>query len=141
MTKRMKSIGTAWFKGCTAELDAGAIRQEVERFARLLSARGVGGVRVWCSYNPDLPDDSPLQSPDRIVPPAGVLAFLDEAVRNGVWTYGDVWNRASVEALDGSFTFFLGNDKDLTLTTDDYYLLDETRSAWLEAGYEVSQLT
>ena len=137
----MKSIGTAWFKGRTAELDAAAIRREVERFARLLSATGVTGVRVWCSYNPDLPDDSPLQSPERIVPPEAVTAFFDEAVRNGVWKYGDVWNRAGVDALDGSFTFFLGNDKDLTLETDDHRLLEETRSAWLEAGYEVSQRT
>jgi hypothetical protein len=137
----MKSIGTAWFKGRTAEPDAAAIRREVERFARLLSATGVGDVRVWCSYNPDLPDDSPLQSPERIVPPEGVTAFFDEAVRNGVWTYGDVWNRAGVDALDGLFTFFLGNDKDLTLETADKRLLDGTRSAWLEADYEVSEQT
>jgi hypothetical protein len=97
-TNRMKSIGTAWFKGCTSELDAAAIRREVERFARLLSVTGLKDVRVWCSYNPDLPDDSPLQSPERIVPPEGVTAFFDEAVRNGVWTYGDVWNRAGVDA-------------------------------------------
>src|SRR2546421_9156888 len=106
---RMKSIGTAWFKGRTVELDAAAIRREVERFARLLSATGVESVRVWCSYNPDLPDDSPLQSPQRIVSPEAVTAFFDEAVRNGVWKYGDMWNRAGVDALDGSFTFFLGN--------------------------------
>jgi hypothetical protein len=42
----MKSLGTAWFEGHTAELDAAAIRQEVERFAHLLSAMGVGDVRV-----------------------------------------------------------------------------------------------
>lgn len=137
----MKSIGTAWFKGRTAELDPAAIRLEVERFARLLSATGVRGVRVWCSYNPDLPDDSPLQSPERIVPPEAVTAFFEAAVRNGVWKYGDVWNRAGVDALDGSFTFFLGNDKDLTLETDDHRLLNETRSAWLEAEYEVSERT
>jgi hypothetical protein len=137
----MKSIGTAWFKGRTAELNATAIRQEVERFAHLLSANGVGSVRVWCSYNPDLPDDSPLQSPERIVSPEEVTAFFDEAVSNGVWTYGDVWNRAGIDALDGSFTFFLGNDKDLTLETDDKRLLDGTRSAWLKAGYEVSERT
>jgi hypothetical protein len=137
----MKSIATAWFKGSRAELDAAAIRREVERFARLLSATGVDDVRVWCSYNPDLPDDRPLQSPERVVSPEGVMAFFDEAVRNGVWRYGDVWNRAGVDALDGSFTFFLGNDKDLTLQTDDGRLLDETRSAWLEAGYEVSERT
>jgi hypothetical protein len=135
----MKSIGTAWFKGRTSELDAAAIRREVERFARLLSAAGVGSVRVWCSYNPDLPDDSPLQSPERIVPPEGITAFFDEAVRNGVWKYGDVWNRAGVDALDGSFIFFLGNDKNLMLETDDACLLDESRSAWLEAGYEISE--
>jgi hypothetical protein len=134
----MKSIGTAWFKGRTAELDAAAIRREVERFARLLSATGVGRMRVWCSYNPDLPDDSPLQSPERIVPPEAVTAFFDEAVRNGVWKYGDIWNRGGVDALDGSFTLFLGNDKDIRLETDDQRLLDEMRSAWLEAGYEVS---
>jgi hypothetical protein len=111
----MKSIGTAWFVGRTAELDAAAIRREVERFARLLCATGVGGVRVWCSYNPDLPDDSPLQSPERILPPQEILGFFDEAQRNGVWKYGDVWNRACIEALDGAFTFFLGDDNDLTL--------------------------
>jgi hypothetical protein len=137
----MKSVGTAWFKGRTAELDAEAIRREVDRFARLLAATGVRGVRVWCSYNPDLPDDSPLQSPERIVTPDAVTAFFDEAVRNGVWMYGDVWNRGGVDALDGSFTFFLGNDKDLTLETDAKSLLDGTRSAWLEAGYEVSERT
>lgn len=131
----MKSIGTAWFKGRTAELDAAAIRREVDRFARILSAKGVGGVRVWCSYNPDLPDDSPLQSPERIVLPEAVTAFFDEAVHNGVWKYGDVWNRAAVE--DKSFTFFLGNDKDITLESDDSLLLDEMRSTWLESGYEV----
>src|SRR5436305_3402866 len=113
----MRLIGTAWFKGRTAELDAAAIRREVARFARLLFATGVESVRVWCSYNPDLPADSPLQSPVRIVPPEEVTAFFDEQVRNGVWKYGDVWNRAAVEALDGSFDFFLGNDKDLTLKT------------------------
>src|SRR4051812_35431505 len=86
---RMKSIGTAWFNGRTAELDAAAIRREVERFARLLSATGVKSVRVWCSYNPDLPDDSPLQMPQRSVPPEAVTDFFDEAVRNNVWTYGD----------------------------------------------------
>jgi hypothetical protein len=137
----MKSIGTAWSRGHTAKLDAAAIRQEVEGFADLLSATGVGSVRVWCSYNPDLPDDSPLQSPERIVPPGAVTAFFDEAVRNGVWMYGDVWNRAGVDALDGSFTFLLGNDKDLTLETDDHRLLDGTRLAWVEAGYEVSERT
>ena len=135
---QMKSIGTAWYKGRAAELDAVAIRCEIERFARLLSASGVESVRVWCSYNPDLPDDSPLQSPQRIVPPKEATAFFDEAVRNGVWKYGDVWNRAGVDALDGSFTYFLGNDKNITLETDDRHLLDETRSAWLEARYEVS---
>ncbi len=98
-------------------------------------------MRVWCSYNPDLPDDSPLQSPERIVPPEGIIAFFDEAVQNGVWTYGDVWNRAAVEALDGTFDFFLGNDKDLTLKTDDDRLLNEMRSAWLEAGYEVIDIS
>ena len=134
----MKSIGTAWFRGRTAELDSAAIRREVERFARLLCAADVECVRVWCSYNPDLPDDSPLQSPQSIVPPEAVTAFFDEALRNGVWKYGDVWNRAGVDALDGSFTFFLGNDKDITLETDDQRLLDETRLAWYEAGYEVS---
>jgi len=134
----MKSIGTAWVKGRTAELDAVAIRREVERFARLLAATRVGGVRVWCSYNPDLPDDSPLQSPERIVPPEGITAFFDAAVRSGVWTYGDVWDRAGV---DGSFTFFLGNDNDLTPKTDDRRLLDQTRLAWLEAGYEISERT
>jgi hypothetical protein len=137
----MKSIGTAWFKGRTAELDAMAIRREVERFARLLAAVGVEGVRVWCSYNPDLPDDSPLQSPERIGPPEGITTFFDEEARNGIWTYGDVWNRAGVDVLDGSFSFFLGNDKDLTLETDDSRFLDEMRSAWLAAGYEIGERT
>jgi hypothetical protein len=140
-TNRMKSIGTGWFKGRTAELDAAAIRRELDRFAGLLSARRLGEVRVWCSYNPELPDDSPLQSPEGIVQPWAVMGFFDEAQQNGVWSYGDVWNRAAVEALDGSFTFFLGNDKDITLETDDHGLLDETRLAWLEAGYEVSERT
>jgi hypothetical protein len=134
----MKSIGTARFKDRQAELDEAAIRCEVERFARLLSALGVDKVRVWCSYNPDLPDDSPLQSPDRVVPPEAITTFFDEAVRNGVWTYGDVWNRAGVDAVDGSFTFFLGNDKDITLETNQPRLLDETRLAWIEAGYEIT---
>jgi hypothetical protein len=133
----MKSIGTAWLKGRTAELDAASIRREVERFVRLLAVTGAGSVRVWCSYNPNLPDDSPLQSPERTVPPDAVMAFFDGAVRNGVWTYGDVWNRAGVDALDGSFALFLGNDKDVTLETNDHRLFNETRTAWLEAGYEV----
>jgi hypothetical protein len=137
----MKSIGTAWFKGRTTTLNAAAIRQEVERLARLLSAREVEAVRVWCSYNPDLPDHSPLQSPERVVLPKEVTAFFDEAARNGVWMYGDVWNRAGVDALDGTFTIFLGNDKDFTLETDDSSLLDETRSAWFEAGYEINERT
>lgn len=114
----MKAIGTAWFKGRTVELDAATIRREIERFARLLSATGFASARVWCSYNPDLPDDSPLQSPQRIVPPEEITTFFDEAVRNSVWKYSDVWNRAGVDALDGSFTFFLGNDKDITLETN-----------------------
>ncbi len=137
----MRSIGTAWFNSRTAELDAAAIRREVERFARLLAATGTEKVRVWCSYNPDLPDDSPLQSPNQTVSPGAVTAFFDEAVCDGVWKYGDAWNRAAVEALDGSFTFFLGNDKDLTLETDDERLLDQVRSGWLEAGYEVVERT
>jgi hypothetical protein len=137
----MNSIGTAWFKGRTAELDAAGIGREVERSARLLAATGVEGVRVWCSYNPDLPDDNPLQCPERIVPPEEITPFFEEAVRNGTWTYGDTWCRAGIDALDGSFTFFLRNDKDLTLQTDDHRLLDETRSAWLGAGYEVSERT
>lgn len=134
----MKAIGTAWFKGRTMELNSAAIRREIERFARLLSATGFVNARVWCSYNPDLPDDSPLQLPQRIVPPEEITAFFDEAVRNGVWKYGDVWNRAGVDAPDGSFTYFLGNDKDITLETNDQRLLDKTRSTWLEAGYEVT---
>ena len=135
----MKFIGTAWFKGRTAGLDGTAIRREVERFAHLLSAVGVAAVRVWCSYNPDLPDDSPWQSPERVVSPNEVTAFFDEAVRNRVWAYGDVWNRAGIDAPDGSFMFFLGNDKDLTLEANDSRLLDGMRSAWLDAGYEVSE--
>lgn len=133
----MKAIGTAWLKGRSSALDAATIRREVERFARLLSATKVSRVRVWCSYSPDLPDNSPLQSPDRIVSPEEVIAFFDEAMRTSVWEYGDGWNRAGVDALDGSFTFFLGNDKDITLETDNHYLLDETRSAWVNAGYEI----
>lgn len=135
---RMKSIATAWLKGRTTELDAAAIRKEVERIGCLLSAMGIGRVRVWCSYNPDLPDDSPLQSPERIVTTEAVTTFFDQAVRNGVWKYGDSWNRAAIVALDGSFTFFMGNDKDITLETDDERLLQETRSAWRDAGYEVA---
>lgn len=133
----MKGITTAFFAGRTAELDAAAIRGEVQRFAGLLRSAGVNAVRVWCSYNPDLPDDSPLQSPQRDVPPDAVVPFFDEAVRNGVWTYGDVWNRAGIDAPDGSFKFFLGNDKDLSFGTDDPRLLDAVRSAWRAAGYEV----
>jgi hypothetical protein len=98
-------------------------------------------VQVWCSYNPELPDDSPLQSPQRIVPPEAVMDFFDEAVVNGVWEYGDTFNRAGIDALDWLFTFFLGNDKDITLKTDDHRLLDETRLAWLEAGYEIWERT
>lgn len=135
----MRFIGTTRFQGQVAELDTATIRREVERFACLLSAAGVGAVRVWCSYNPDLPDDSPFQSPERVVPPDAVTAFFETAVRDGVWTYGDVWNRAGIDALDGSFTLFLGNDKDLTLETDDERLLYAMRSAWLEAGYEVHE--
>lgn len=135
----MKCLYTAFFKGFSAELDAAAIRREVDRFAGLLVTAGVDAVRVWCSHNPYLPADSPLQSPDRIVEPAAVTPFFDEAVRNEVWTYGDVFNRAMIEALDGSFSFFLGNDKDLTLKTNEPHLLDATRSAWLAAGYEVDE--
>lgn len=116
-----------------------AIRTEVIRFSGLLSALGVPAVRVWCSYNPDLPDDSALQSPDRIVPPDAAPAFFDAAVRDGVWTYGDNWNRAAIEALDGLFVLFLGNDKDVRLETGDRSLLDPMRSAWQSEGYYVRQ--
>lgn len=133
----MKGISTGYLKGRSAELDPAAIRREVERFAGLLRAVGVGAVRVWCSYNPDLPDDSPLQSPERVVAPGEVVPFFDEAVRNGMSAYGDNWNRAGVDALDGTFLFFLGNDKDVSLGTNNPRLLDETRAAWVAAGYEV----
>jgi hypothetical protein len=103
----------------------------------LLTTHGMPVVRVWCSYNPDIPDESPLQSPSRVVAPDAVVSFFDEAVQNGVWTYGDSWNRAGVDALDGSFKFFLGNDKDLRLGSNNARLVDEIRSAWDAAGYEV----
>jgi hypothetical protein len=61
----MRGISTGFFKGSAAELDAASIRGEVEHFARLLRTLGVRAVRVWCSYNPDLPDESPLQNPER----------------------------------------------------------------------------
>src|SRR5437879_473860 len=102
----MRGISGSFFKGRAAGLDASSIRREVERFAGLLRTVGVPAVRVWCSYNPDLPDESPLQSPERVVAPDAVVPFFDEAMQNGVWAYGDIWNRAGVDALDGSFTFF-----------------------------------
>ncbi len=135
----MRGISTAFFKGDTAELSAEAIRREVASFAGLLGTIGTGTVRVWCSYNPDLPYDSPLQSPDRVVPADAIVPFFDDAVRNGVWNYGDVWNRACIEALDGSFAFFLGNDKDLRLGTSNAQLLEDVHSAWDKAGYNVIQ--
>ncbi len=133
----MRGISTAFLEGSAAQLDSAAIRREIERFAGLIRAVGVQAVRVWCSYNPDLPDESPLQSPERVLAPDEVVSFFDEAIKNGVWTYGDTWNRAGIDALDGSFEFFLGNDKDLRLGTNDARLLDEVRSAWDAAGYEV----
>ncbi len=133
----MRGISTGFIKGRAAALDGASIRREVERFADLLTTLGVPAVRVWCSYNPDLPDDSPLQNPERVLAPSAIVPFFDEAVHNGVWTYGDIWNRAAVEALDGSFTFFLGNDKDLRLGSHNPRLLDEIRSSWDAAGYEV----
>ena len=135
----MKGISTGYFKGRAKELDAVSIRREVERFAGMLKTAGVPAVRVWCSYNPDLPDESPLQSPERVVAPDAVVPFFDEAMQNRVWTYGDIWNRAGIDALDGSFTFFLGNDKDVRLGTGDARLLNELRLAWDGAGYEVSE--
>jgi hypothetical protein len=97
----------------------------------------VPAARAWCSWNPDRPDDSPLQSPQETVVPAGVPAFLDTAVRNGVWAYDDAWNRAGVDALDGAFGFLLRNDKDIGLDTTDRRLLDATRAGWVRAGFEV----
>ena len=63
--------------------------------------------------------------------------ILDAAVKNGVWTYGDVWNRSGIDALDDSFKFFLGNDKNINLETENHRLLEATRSAWTRAGYEI----
>jgi hypothetical protein len=132
----LKGISTA-IRGRTASLDATSIRNEVHRFAQALRSHGVEAVRVWCSYNPDLPDDSPLQSPEEQVAPASIVPFFDQAVQNGVWSYGDIWNRAGIDSLDGSFSFFLGNDKDIRLGSSDALLLDEVRSAWTTAGYKV----
>jgi len=65
------------------------------------------------------------------------MAFLDTAVANKVWTYGDTWNRAGIEALDGSLRFFLGNDKNIDLESEDHRLLHAVRSRWMGAGYEI----
>jgi len=133
----MPIIATAGLDDCSTEHNGATIRLEVVRFIELLSAEGVQTVRVWCSWNPDLPDDIPLQSPEEIISPGLVPTFLDAAVKNGVWTYGDVGNRAGIDALDGSFKFFLGNDKNINLETENHRLLEATRSAWINAGYEI----
>ena len=133
----MSIISTSRCKDSIALHDEETIRREVVRIAELLSASGVEFVRVWCSWNPDLPEDSPLQSPEEIIPPSDIPTFLDTCVKNGVWNYGDAWNRAGIDAIDGSFKFFLGNDRDIRLETENPHLLDSTRSAWICAGYEV----
>ena len=135
----MPIIATGRFEDCVTELTAEIIRVEVVRFAELLHRTGVQSVTVWCSFNPDLPEDSMLQAPERTVPPHQILDFLDIAVRHGVWAYGDNFSRAGVDALDGSFRFLLGNDKDIQLNTQNLGLLDATRSAWIGAGYEVHE--
>jgi len=135
----MRIISTGRLEDCLTELTADAIRAEVHRFARLLCTAGARAVKVWCSWNPDLPHDSPLQSPKAIIPPDLVLDFFETAVRNRVWAYGDVWNRAGIDAVDGSFRLFLGNDKDISLDSEIQDLLDATRSAWVSAGYEVHE--
>jgi hypothetical protein len=133
----MPIISTTRREDCVTEHTAETIRAVVARFAEQLSAAGVEFVRVWCSWNPDLPDDSPLQSPQETIPPCLVTTFLDAAVKNRVWTYADVWNRAGIDALDGSFKLLLGNDRDINLETQNHQLLDVTRSEWVRAGYEV----
>jgi hypothetical protein len=135
--KLMTGISTTRLENCTTEHTAEEIRRETARFADLLTAVGVPQVRVWCSWNPDLPDDSPLQSPDEIIPPHRLLDFLDTAVKNGVWKYGDNWNRAGVEGIDGTFKILFTNDKTIVLETEDRRLLDATRANWIHAGYEV----
>lgn len=133
----MPTISTTRLDDCVAEHNAETIRATVVRFGELLSTAGVQSVKASCSWNPDLPDDSPLQSPEETISPHLIAAFLDTAVKNGVWMYGDNWNRAGVDALDGSFRFLLGNDKDMNLATEDLRLLEAVRSDWVRAGYEV----
>jgi hypothetical protein len=133
----MPIITTTRRADCVTEHDGDTIRAEIIRFVELLRTAGVPLVRIWCSWNPDLPDDSPLQSPEETIPPHRVTTFLDTAVRNNVWTYGDAWNRAGIEALDGSFKLLLGNDKNIDLESEDHRLLDTVRSQWVRAGYEV----
>jgi hypothetical protein len=134
----MEEIATGWRKGWTTEFDAETIKQEIERFARLLSAYGIATVRVWCSHNTELDDDDPFQSPQRTLSPREIISFFDEAAANGSWEYGDTFNRAGIDAVDETFTFFLGNDKDIRLKSRDLRLLEEMRSAWVAAGFEVS---
>ena len=135
----MFKISIGRFAESGMELTAEAIHAEVVRFAGLLSSRGIQSVRVWCSWNPDLPEDSPLQSPNEILPPRMALDFFNAAVQNGVWAYGDSWNRAGIDAIDGSFTFFLGNDKDIRVETTNQDLLDAVRSAWSSTGYKIHE--
>jgi hypothetical protein len=116
---------------------AATFRREADGFTAFLSSLCIPAVRVWCGWNPGLPDNSPHQSPEATLPPSQVLEFLDAAVRNGSWNYADNFNRAAIEGPDGSFTFFFGNDRDLSLETDDSRLLDSTRRAWTTAGYEI----
>ncbi len=134
----MEEIVTGWRKGWATEFDAETIKQEIERFAQLLSIYGIATVRVWCSHNPELDDDDHSQAPQRTLSPREIVSFFDEAVASGSWEYGDTFNRAGIDAVDETFTFLLGNDKDIRLKTCDLRLLEELRSAWVAAGFEVS---
>jgi hypothetical protein len=133
----MPKIAICRFDDCVSELSAETIRSEIVRFTELLRKVSIQTVRVWCSWNPDLPEDSPLQSPDETIPPHLILDFFDAAVRNGIWIYGDGFCRAGIDAVDGSFHFLIGNDKDISLDTEKHNLLDAIREAWVSAGYEV----
>lgn len=135
--QRMRVVLVDRFADGNTRLTADAMRVATTQFLDVLSARGAGVVRVWCSCNPDLPEDSPLQSPQAVIPPSRVPEFLDSAIRSGAWKFADPWNRAGIDAIDGSFTLLLGNDRDIRLNTDDQTLLDAVRSAWVRAGYDV----
>lgn len=133
----MPIISTSQLQDRVTEHSGDTIRLGVTEFAQLIARQGVSFVRIWCSCNPDLPDDSPLQSPEEIIPPAMIVSFLDKAVTNSVWSYGDNWNRAGIDALDGSFKLLLGNDKNIVLDTSSAHLFNAVRSAWIASGYEV----